>query len=177
MRRALLLLVGDVPAERLRAALPDPPARIHVVAPMVLGAADWLATAEDDERHRAEVRVLEAEWVLHDEAEVDGEAGESDPVQAVEDALRRFDADGILIAGDAAPGLEDELAAYGLPVERLEPAPPPRSWAARALRSLAGGRRNGTPFVLFVGVNGALLLLAASISALALAVLWATGRL
>jgi hypothetical protein len=34
------------------------------------------------------VRALEAEWTLADHAEVEGEASEADPVQAVEDALR-----------------------------------------------------------------------------------------
>jgi len=155
------------------------PGRIHVVAPALVGPLDWLATAEDRARLEAEVRLLEAEWTLADEGEVDGSAGEADPVQAVEDALRGFPADEILIAGAAVdPDLEQALRRFGLPVESLEPAGRPRRSAVyRAFRSLAGGRGNATPFILFAGVNGALLLLGVLLSLLVLAVLWLLGDL
>ena len=51
------------------------------------------------------------------------------------------------------------------------------SRAYRALRELAAGRNNSTPFVLFIGVNTALLLLELALSLLALLILWLIGSL
>ncbi len=178
----LLLLVGDAPPSRLRAAvesLPELPRRVHVVAPALTRPLDWLATAEDDARREAEVRALEIEWTLGDGVDVGGEAGEADPVQAVEDALRDFPAHEILVAGDAVdPDLEPALARFGLPVTRVSrPLPPRHSAAYRGLRALAAGRNNATPFVLFVGVNGVLVLVGLLLSAVVLLVLWISGSL
>lgn len=181
-RNLLLLLMGDEPPPRLRDAISRraaPPARVHVVAPALVGPLDWLAGAEDDAHRQAEVRVLDAEWTLADQVEVEGEAGDVDPVQAVEDALRAFPADEILLAGEAAdPDLEAALGRFGVPITRLEPAPfARRSPAYRAVRELAGGHRNATPFVLFVGVNSAFLLLGLLLSLFVLLILWLTGDL
>ncbi|HKI93489.1 MAG TPA: hypothetical protein VJ986_14400 [Gaiellaceae bacterium] len=177
----LVLLVGDVPPPRLRAALDareEPPARVHVVAPMLVRPLDWLATDEDAAHVQAEVRVFEIEWTLSDELDVEGEAGDVDPVQAVEDTLRDFPADEILIAGDAADtDLEDALARFGLPVGRLGRARRRRSPVSRGLRALAAGRNEATPFILFVGVNGALLLVGLLLSAFVLLILWLAGML
>jgi hypothetical protein len=180
-RNVLLLLLGDVAPAELRdglARLPEPVGRVHVVAPALVRALDWLATAEDKAQRQAEVRVLEAEWTLSGWREVDGEAGDPDPVQAVEDALRAFSADLIVIAGPSAVGeLDAELARFGLPLRRLQPPPASPSALSRALRGLATGRSDATPFVLFLGVNGVLALVAALLSALALLVLWLLGGL
>jgi hypothetical protein len=178
----LVVLVGDAPPSRLRAAVEgfaEFPARVHVVAPALTRPLDWLATAEEDAQRQAEVRALEIEWTLADTAEVEGGVGEADPVQAVEDALRDFAADEILVAGDAVdPDLVPALARFGLPVTRLpRELPPRRSAAYRGLRTLAAGRSGATPFVLFVGVNGALLLLGLLLSALVLLILWIAGYL
>jgi hypothetical protein len=53
--------------------------------------------------------------------QVEGEAGHVDPVQAVEDALREFPADEILIVGGPSEdgGLEASLRRFRLPVTRL----------------------------------------------------------
>jgi len=180
-RDVLVLLLGDLPPAELRTGLSRLPAgvdRVHVVAPALVGALDWLATAEDRAQRQAEVRVLEAEWTLSDWRAVDGEAGDADPVQAVEDALRGFAAELIVIAGPAAdPDLDAELARFGLPLVRLQPAPARRSAFSRALRGLATGRSEVTPFVLFLGVNGVLALVAGLLSLLALLVLWLLGGL
>lgn len=178
----LVLVVGDVPPSRLHAALdslPEPLSHVHVVAPALVRPLDWLATAEDDAHLEAEVRAFEIEWTLADDLDVEGEAGDVDPVQAVEDALRDFAADEILVAGDAAePDLEEALARFGLPVARLgRPRRRPRSAVSRGLRALAAGRNEATPFVLFVGVNGALLLLGLLLSAFVLLVIWLAGLL
>lgn len=178
----LVLLMEDGEAGALReaiAARADPVARVHVVAPALVGPLAWLATAEDEAHHRAEVRALEAEWTLADQAEVDGEAGDVDPIQAVEDALRDFTADEILIAGvDADDELAAALGGFGIPVGRLEQGPyPRRSGVYRALRGLAGGHREATPFILFLGVNAAFLLVAVLLSLLVVLVLWLVGAL
>lgn len=178
----LVVLLGDAAPGRLRdaiAARPVPPARIHVVAPAIVGPLDWLATAEDTAHQQAEVRAFEAEWTLADHAEVRGEAGDVDPVQAVEDALRDFPADEILIAGEAADGdLEQALRRFGLPTGRLESTRrADRSRLYRAMRELASGRGDATPFVLFVGVNTALFLVGAVLSAIVLLILWLSGNL
>jgi hypothetical protein len=178
----LVLLIGDTDPGRLREAIasrPEPPTRVHVVAPTVVGPLAWLATAEDAAHREAETRVLEAEWMLADDLAVEGEAEDADPIQAVEDALRAFPADAILIAGEAADGdLEGALRRFGLPVSRLDGPPGPRrSRLYRSLRGLAGGHSPATPFVLFVGVNAALVALGALLSLLVLLILWLSGNL
>jgi hypothetical protein len=180
-RNLLLLVLGDVSPGRLRdeIAARGPLLRVHVVAGTVVGPLDWLATAEDEAFRQAQVRAFEVEWTLLGEAEVEGGAGDSDPVQAVEDALRSFPADEIMIAGDQAdPDLEGALARLGLPVTRLEPtAARRRSRTYRAFRGLAAGKHDATPFILFVGVNGALFLLAILLSLIIIGVLWLIGSL
>jgi hypothetical protein len=180
--RVLVLLMGDADAAALRAALadrPDPPRHVHVVAPALVTPLDWLASAEDRAHAQAEVRAFEAEWTLAEELEVEGEAGDVDPVQAVEDALRTFPADEILVAGDAADeALEAALAPFGLPVGRLECTPAVRrSLLYRSLRPFAAGHTEATPFVLFAAVNVVYALVALLLSLLALLVLWLTGSL
>jgi|SRR5579862_138143 len=179
--RPLVLLLGDHEVGRVRDAIearPEPPERIHVVAPALVRPLDWLATADDEAQRRAEVRVLEVEWTLADDAPVEGEAGDVDPVQAVEDALRRFPADEILVAGPIDVDSEQALRGFGLPVVRLDKARRPRaSRPVRALRRLAAGHDNATPFVLFFGVNALLLLAGIVLSALVVLLLWAIGEL
>jgi hypothetical protein len=172
----LLLLVGDADPVWLRRELTrrlDGAARIHVVAPARLRVLDWLATADDDAQREAEVRALEAEWTLAEEGEVEGEAGDFDPVQAVEDALRTFPAERIVVAGaEAQPELEGALARFGLPVERLGEAPRPRASVPRLFRGFVAGRNRAIPFAAFVGVNLALLLLAIVLSAVVVLIVW-----
>ncbi len=178
----LVLLLGDVPRGRLRdaiAARPDAPGRVHVVAPTIVGPLDWLATDEDDAHRQVDIRAFEAEWTLADETQVEGGAGDVDPIQAVEDTLRDFPADEILIASEEAdPDLERALRRFGLPITRLDPTPSAHhSSAYRGLRELAGGRGDATPFLLFLGVNVALLLVGLVLSLLVLLVLWLSHNL
>jgi hypothetical protein len=178
MRNVLVLLLEDDSRSRLRRAIAqrgDGRANVHIVAPTRVGPLEWLATDEDDARAKAAVRALEAEWMLAGDAEIEAEPGDADPVLAVEDALRTFPADEILLVGAAGEdgGLERSLRRFGLPVTRLEGARPPRrasrlrEWA----RSLAAGRSKATPFVFFVAANVALLVLAALIVLVVLLVL------
>ena len=177
----VLLLDDDLPGHvhEAIAARAEPPARIHVVAPALVGPLDWLATAEDGAHRQAEVRAFETEWTLSGDADVEGGAGDGDPVQAVEDALREFPADEILIAGRSVDAdLERALRRFGLPVTRLAGAPSSRrAWPVRGLRGLAAGHANATPFVLFFGVNAALFVLAILLSLVVLLVLWVAGYL
>jgi hypothetical protein len=177
MANVLLLLVGDDVPLRLRDAVAshvDAPARIHVVAPAQVRPLDWLATADDAAQREAEVRALEAEWTLADEGEVEGGAGDVDPVQAVEDALRSFCADEIVVAGAAADsGLEARLRRFGLPVVRLAAAPAARRGPlARAFHAFAAGRSEAVPFAAFLGVNVALAVLGVLLSLLVALIVW-----
>ena len=177
----LVLLLGDTKPARLHdaiAARSERPARIHVVASPIVGPLDWLATSEDSSRRGAKARILETEWTLADQANVDGEAGDVDPVQAVEDALRGFPADEILIAGNAADGdLDEALRRFGLPIGRVDPPPANHSSFYRGLRGLAGGHNSATPLILFFGVNTVLVLFALLFSLLIVLALWLSGTL
>jgi hypothetical protein len=149
---------------------------VHVVAPTRVGTLDWLATDEDEAHAAAEVRALEAEWMLADDAEVEGEAGDVDPIVAVDDALRTFDADEILLVGGAAEngGVEQALQRFGRPVRRVDGASQVRSRSSlrEFVRAIRAGRSKATPFVLFASVNLTLLLLAALISLIVVLIVW-----
>jgi hypothetical protein len=175
----LVLLLPDGPEAEMQreiaARAADAPA-VHVVAPARMRPLEWLATDEDDARREADVRALEAEWLLAGQADVEAEAGDADPVVAVEDALRRFPADEILIVGEASEDgvLDRSLRRFGLPVTRLGGSPPALSGQElrETTRAIVGGRSKATPFVFFAGVNVALALLAMLITAVGVLVLW-----
>jgi hypothetical protein len=178
-RNLLVVLFEDATRPELRKAIEergDGPPHVRVVAPTRLGLLEWLATDEERARAEAEVRAREGEWMLADEAEIEADAGDVDPVLAIEDALGSFDADEILLVGGAAEngGLEASLRRFGIPVTRLDQRVSVRSRSrvrefARGIRS---GRSKATPFVLFAGVNLALLVLAALVTLLVFAILW-----
>jgi hypothetical protein len=126
-RNILLVLLDGVSSPTLRQAVRQrlgEPANVHVVAPTRVDMLDWLASDEDAARATAEVQALEAEWALTDDADVEGEAGDADPVLVVEDALRRFDADEIVLVGGASEngGLEEALERLDRPVIRVDDA-------------------------------------------------------
>jgi hypothetical protein len=178
-RNLLVVLFEDATRPELRKAIAergDGPPHVRVVAPTRAGLLAWLATDEDRARSEAEVRALESEWILSDEAEVEGQAGDVDPVIAVEDALRSFDADEILLVGGAAEdgGLEASLRRFGVPVSRLDPSVPVRrrSQVREFARGIRSGRSQATPFVLFASVNLTLLVLAALITLVVILIVW-----
>jgi hypothetical protein len=149
---------------------------VQVIAPTRVGPLEWLATDEDAARSQAETRALEAEWMLANEAAVEAEAGDVDPVLAVEDALRDFRADEILIVGGRSENgvLEASLRRFGLPVIRVGgsvPAPAHRE-LRDAVRAIVGGRSKATPFVFFAGSNLAMFALAVLIAAVVLLIVW-----
>ena len=91
-RNLLILLLDGASRAELEAALEERGEgypSVYVVVPAQVGALDWLATDERHAQDAADVRALEAEWLLAGHAEIGGgEAGNPDPVQAVADALR-----------------------------------------------------------------------------------------
>jgi hypothetical protein len=77
----LVVLLADGSEGQLRRAVAersDELRAVHVAAPARVGALEWLD--EDEARQHAHVRVLAAEWTLADQAQVQGEAGDVDPV-------------------------------------------------------------------------------------------------
>jgi len=72
-------------------------AEIHVIAPASnISRLDWLTNTEDDARGDAqELADDTAEAVPSDN--VEAAVGDSDPLQAIEDALRSFPADELII--------------------------------------------------------------------------------
>ena len=115
MRNVLVLSsVADVPRE-LHAALGGEVGEIHVVAPAVRQSRlQWLTNAEDDARAEAERIAAEVASTAEVDADrVHAEVGDSDPLLAVEDALRTFDADEIVVVtrtGEDASWLEEGAA-------------------------------------------------------------------
>jgi GABA permease len=126
--RALVLTSEPVDAQMLRAALGDDArdAEVLVVSPALQDSPIrfWMSDV-DDAIERA--RQVEEETVERlDEAGGDaaGDTGESDPLQALADALTTFDADQILVfthPDDEGAYLEEDVAAeaerrFGIPV-------------------------------------------------------------
>jgi hypothetical protein len=176
----LILLLEGATRDGLEAAVEehgDGYPTIYVVAPAHVGTLDWLATDEAGARGEAGARVLEAEWLLEGFGEVSGEAGESDPVLAVEDALRRFEAEEIVVVGTGL--VDDELLSslreLGLPVSTTGVEVRPSTLRSRTrshARALRSGRSAGTPWVAFIGANLGLLLIGVAISLVGMAIVW-----
>jgi nucleotide-binding universal stress UspA family protein len=115
-----LLVVATAPVEE--AALRDrmrehagQDAEVRVVAPASdLSPLEWLATDEDEARGEAADIARSAERAVEPEAgHVETEVGDSDPVQAIEDALRQFPADEVIVVtrpGEDAGWLEKDSA-------------------------------------------------------------------
>jgi hypothetical protein len=132
-RRILVVTTAPVDGESLRDRVLEHAgngqAQLKVVATASdLSPLDWLANAEDDARSDAEERAEEAGRAVAPDADrVEAEVGDTDPVQAIEDALRTFPADELVLvtrrdddAGWLEEGAADEaLARFNLPVTHL----------------------------------------------------------
>lgn len=120
---------GDALRERVREHAAGEEAELRVVATASdLSPLDWLATDEGEARREAAERAAGVGDAVAPEAgAVEAEVGDSDPVQAIEDALRTFPADELLLvtrAEDDAGWLEqgaaaDALQRFSLPVTHL----------------------------------------------------------
>jgi hypothetical protein len=129
-RRLLVVINTDVPEGVLRALVRSragEDAEMLVVAPASdISRLGWLTNAEDDAR--AEAGALAAKTaVAAPTDDVEARVGDSDPLTAIEDALRTFAADEILVVAhtdDEAGWLEagSDTAAqarFGIPVTRV----------------------------------------------------------
>jgi hypothetical protein len=129
-----LLVVATVPVEDsvLRNRVEEHAgsgAEVRIVAPAAdLSPLQWLATDEDEAREEAAGIARSAEEAVQPGAgRVETEVGDPDPVQAIEDALRQFAADEVIVVtrpGDEAGWLEKDSAEeaserFGIPVTHL----------------------------------------------------------
>jgi hypothetical protein len=134
MDRKKLLVVATAQVETglLRDALREHAggdADIRVVAPASdVSPLQWLASDEDAAREKAAgIASATAQTVEPEAARTETEVGDTDPVQAIEDALRTFPADEVLVVtrpDDDAGWLEQDAAEaarerFGVPVTRL----------------------------------------------------------
>ena len=115
MKKVLVVSsVPDAPPE-LREALGGDVGEVKVVSPAVKQSRlQWLTNEEDDARTKAERTAEQVAQAVANEADhVEAEAGDSDPLLAVEDALRTFQADEIVVVlreGEKASWLEEGAA-------------------------------------------------------------------
>jgi nucleotide-binding universal stress UspA family protein len=129
-----LLVVATAPVDpgQLREAVrgrSGADAEIRIVAPASdVSPLQWLANDEDSAREEAAAVATEAEGsVAPEAARTETEVGDPDPVQAIEDALRTFAADEVLVVthrDEEAGWLEEGSAEaarerFGVPVTRL----------------------------------------------------------
>jgi hypothetical protein len=131
-KRLLVVATAPIDDSLLRDRLREhagPDAEVRVVAPASdLSPLEWLASDEDEARGEAAEIARSVEKAAQPEARrVEAAVGDSDPVQAIEDALRLFPADEVLVVarpGDEASWLEQDVAAdaserFGVPVTHL----------------------------------------------------------
>jgi hypothetical protein len=115
-KRRLLVVTtsaADEPAlrEEVREHAGEEEADIHVIAPAAeLSRLQWLASDEDEARAEAQKVARETSKAIGETGKVEeAEIGDPDPVQAIEDALRKFPADELIIvtrSGEDASWLE-----------------------------------------------------------------------
>jgi hypothetical protein len=127
-----------------------------VVAPAHVDALHWYATDEDEAFDEAGRRARSVEGDVSPLVpSATGEAGNADPVQAVEDAMSSFSPDEIVLVGDRADEtLESSLRRLGVPVRRIGLAQldRPHGRARELGRGIMSGRSGATPYVVFAGV-------------------------
>jgi hypothetical protein len=131
-RRVLVVttvpLDGTAVAGHVRKHTGDEAAELKIVAPAAdVSPLEWLASDEDDARAEAAKVAEGSEEAVSGGGPVQTEVGDSDPVQAIEDALRTFSADEVVVVtppGDEANWLEKDTGAaarerFGVPVTHL----------------------------------------------------------
>ena len=114
--------------EEVRRQLGGQEAQVRLVAPASkMSPLEWLSSDEDAAREEAAGRAQEAAEAVEEVAPTETAVGDPDPVTAIEDALRTFPADEILVVtepGSEATWLEkdaarDALDRFGLPVRHV----------------------------------------------------------
>ncbi|MFL5865100.1 MAG: hypothetical protein ACJ780_30775 [Solirubrobacteraceae bacterium] len=130
--RLLVVTSEPVSADQLRQALPgdtDPTdAEVMVVAPALQESAlrFWMSDADDAIARAEEVRAQSLEKLGEAGVSASGDTGEADPEKAIEDALKTFAADQVLVfthGGNEQRYREDVDAdalqdRFGIPVTR-----------------------------------------------------------
>jgi hypothetical protein len=120
---------GEAVRERVRRHAGDGEAELRIVAPAAdVSPLQWLANDEDAARAEAGEAAARVAGAVSGEARVETEVGESDPVKAIEDALRTFPADEVIVvtpAGERANWLEadageDARDRFNVPVTAIE---------------------------------------------------------
>jgi hypothetical protein len=134
-----VLVVTTVPADdgrfadELKGVVGDD-ATIRIVAPAArISKLDWLTNAEDDARAEAADAAERTAAAVGDQTsvQIDTASQDTEPAEAIEDALRSFPADEVVVVtspGEESTWLEDETvkAAFersGLPVRHIELPP------------------------------------------------------
>jgi hypothetical protein len=129
-RRLLVVATASVPAAALRKSVrahAGEDAETLVVAPASdISRLDWLTNADDDARTEAAERADELAEAAPTDA-VESRVGDSDPLKAIEDALRTFAADELIVVTlpdeDASwlekGSSEKALDRFALPVTHL----------------------------------------------------------
>jgi hypothetical protein len=97
LRDVLVITSSEWPVAELRALLGDDIGELRVVVPAVRQSRlQWLTNADDDVRERADVAAAEIAEAVPSQT-TDASAGDPDPLLAVKDALREFDADEVVV--------------------------------------------------------------------------------
>ncbi len=123
-------LTDEAAREQVRGAVGGG-ADVRVLAPAAkISRLDWLTNAEDDARAEASRAAESAAAAVGDEArvEIDRTSEDTEPAASIEDALRTFAADEIVVVtrpGDDTAWLEEEtvraaIESSALPVRRIE---------------------------------------------------------
>jgi hypothetical protein len=129
-RRILVVTTVPVPGDRLRAELGsrgDGDVEVRVISPASdVSRLQWLANDEDDARAEAE-RKAEQTARSADAKVVDAGIGDPDPLKAIEDALREWPADEVVVITppeDEANWLESDAdearERFGAPITHLK---------------------------------------------------------
>jgi hypothetical protein len=97
MRNILVVSSSEWPVAELRAALGDDIGELRVVVPTVRQSRlQWLTNDDDDVRERANSAASSIADALPSQG-TEASAGDPDPLLAVEDALRDFAADEVIV--------------------------------------------------------------------------------
>jgi hypothetical protein len=121
--RVLVVAVGEATAESAQriAELAGSPSDVRVVVPLPSQRLDRWLSAEDEARAEAQRRLAHAAGALVAAGlPVSGSLGDPNPAQAVEDELRGFAADEVvLLTGDGEDPLAGLEGRLGLPLRRV----------------------------------------------------------
>jgi hypothetical protein len=135
--KLLVLTSEPIAADQLRQALPAgvevDQAEVMVVAPALQqsGFRFWMSDADEAIARAEEVRAKTVEQLGAEGVPATGDTGESDPLQAIQDALQSFPADRIVVFTHRG---EDQL--YG---EDVDPAEIEERFGVPVQRAAASG--------------------------------------